>query len=276
MSAFEPTIVIDPTVNPDEANALAEQLTSPTSGPLPLMPEPPDDVITLPGGYLDSEGILHTTARIREITGADEEAMAREFKGANTNVARVVDIILRRSVLSVGSYEPVPALVLSNLLVGDRSALMLGIRILTFGRDWEVPDFPCQLCGETFGVIVELDTLAEKKLENPMVQEVDVPLRHGRVASMGLLTGGVQLEVVNAERSIPEETTLVIDRCIRRLDGKDVTTPVAKQMGMADRKKIIEALAVAQPGPQLEEVGVECTVCGQEANYALNLMDLFR
>jgi hypothetical protein len=275
MTSPEPMVVIDPMINPDQANTMAERLTSPASS-LPLMPDPPDDVITLPGGYLDGEGILHTTARIREITGADEEVMAREFKGSNTNVAKVVDIILRRSVLSVGSYDPVSALVLSNLLVGDRSALMLGIRLLTFGRDWEVPDFPCRLCGETFGTVIELDSIVEKKLENPMVQEIDIPLRRGHVATMGLLTGGVQLEIVNAERSIPEETTLVIDRCIRRLDGKEVAGPVAQQMGMADRKTIIEALAVAQPGPQMEEVSVECMACGKEANYALNLMDLFR
>jgi hypothetical protein len=269
-------IIIDPRVEPEKANAVVEALTSPASTPMPLMGEPPSNITELPGGFIDADGMLHTTARIREITGADEEAMAKEFKTPSMSVARLVDLILRRCVISVGSFDPVPPGILSSLLVGDRSALMLAIRILTFGRDWEVPDFPCRLCGAVFGTVVELDSIPMKKLENPMVQEIDVPLRHDRVATLALVTGAVQLEVSTLDRTAPEETTLAIDRCIRKIDGREVIPPLAQNMGMADRKKILEALTSAQPGPQMEEVSVQCSVCDQEANYTLNLIDLFR
>jgi hypothetical protein len=51
---------------------------------------------------------------------------------------------------------------------------------------------------------------------------------------------------------------------------------VAQKMSMADRRKIVQAMSDAQPGPRMEEVMVTCTECGQEAAYQLSLVDLFR
>jgi hypothetical protein len=140
-----------------------------------------------------------------------------------------------------------------------------------------VPDFPCRLCGETFGTIVELDSIPIKKLDNPMVQEIEVELRNDHTATLALLTGDVQLEMVgDGNRTGPEEATIAIDHCLRKLDGMPVAGPVAQKMSMADRRSVLNALAEAQPGPRMEEVVVTCTECGREANYTLSLVDLFR
>jgi len=189
----------------------------------------------------------------------------------------VVDLLLKRCVLSIGLIEPVPPGLLSKMLTGDRAALVLAVRILTFGTDWEVPDFPCKLCGQSFGTIVELDSIPIRKLENPMIQEVEVELRNGHIANVALLDGATQLEMVgDGNRTGPEEVTIAIDRCIRRLDGAPVAGHVSQKMSMADRRKIVQAMSDAQPGPQMEEVGVTCTECGREANYTVSLVDLFR
>jgi hypothetical protein len=263
LSDFTGTIV-DPRLNPEQANEIAEKATRP---PVPLMPSLPADTVPLPGGYLDEDGVLHTEARIREINGADEEAMARELRNPNVNVPKVVDLLLKRCVLEVGDIGATPKL-LGQMLTGDRGALMLAIRILTFGTDWEVPDFPCRLCGKTFGTIVELDSIEVRKMENPMVQDIEVELRNGHLALVHLLTGEVQLEMVgDGNKTGPEEATIAIDRSIRTLDGSPVMGHVAQR---------IQAMADAQPGPRMEEVGVTCTECGQEANYQLSLVDLFR
>lgn len=266
--------IIDPSVDPEQANAAIEKLTKPA---VPLMPPLPADTVTLPGGYLDEDGVLHTECRIREINGSDEEAMARELRNPTINIPKVVDLLLKRCVLGVGSYESTPKL-LGQMLSGDRSALMLAIRILTFGTDWEVPDFPCRLCGQNFGVVIELEhDIPIKKMENPMVQDVEVSLRNGHLALVHMLTGDVQLEMVgDGNRTGPEEATICIDRSIRSLDGNPVMGHIAQKMSMADRRKIIQAMSDAQPGPQMEEVVVSCTECGREATYQLNLVDLFR
>lgn len=273
MSVFNPA-PMDPALDPVAANEAVERLTKP---PIPLMATPPGDTTTLPGGYLDAEGNLHSDARIREINGSDEEAMARELRNPTINIPKVVDLLLKRTVLAVGTIDPVTPKVLGDMLTGDRAALMLAVRILTFGSDWEVPDFPCRLCGKTFGTIVELDSITTKKLDNPMVQEVEVELRNGHTALVALLSGAVQLEMVgDGNRTGPEEATIAIDRCIHKLDGLPVAGPVAQKMSMADRRKIISAMTDAQPGPRMEEVVVTCTECGREADYTVSLVDLFR
>lgn len=273
MSVFEEE-PIDPLTDPELANETVKKFTT---APVPLMQSPPGNNAQLPGGYLDAEGNLHTDARIREINGSDEEAMARELRNPNVNIPRVVDLLLKRAVLSVGNIEPASGRVLNDMLTGDRAALMMAVRMLTFGSDWEVPDFPCRMCGKTFGTIVELDTIPVKKLDNPMVQEVEVELRNDRTATVALLTGGVQLQMVgDGNRTGPEEATIAIDRCIRRLDGMPVAGPIAQKLSMADRRKIVQAISDAQPGPQLEEVMVTCMECGQEADYSVSLIDLFR
>lgn len=271
---FEPTTLVDPGVDPQRANEMVSSLTAP---PIPLMQPPPGNSTFLPGGYLDKDGVLHSEARIREINGSDEEAMARELRNPTVNIPKVVDLLLKRTVLAVGAIEPVPPWVLNDMLTGDRAAMMMAVRILTFGSDWEVPDFPCRLCNKTFGTIIELDSIDIKKLDNPMVQEINVELRHNHQATMALVTGGVQLEVVgDGNRTGPEEATIAIDRCIRKLDGVPVTGPVAQHMSMADRRTIINAISEAQPGPRLEEVMVTCMECGRETDYTISLIDLFR
>jgi hypothetical protein len=272
-TVFDPRI-IDARSDPARVNELARDATKPA---LPLMGDLPSNTTTLPGGYLDKQGVLHREARIREINGADEEAMARELRNPTVNVAKVVDLLLKRTVLAVGDIEPVPAWVLGDMLTGDRAALMLAVRILTFGSDWEVPDFPCRLCGQSFGTIVELDSIPIRDLDNPMVQEVEVELRNGHLANVGMLTGAAQLEMVgDGNRTGPEEVTIAIDRCLRAIDGNPVAGAVAQKMSMADRRTIAKAMADAQPGPRMEEVMVTCTKCDREADYTVSLVDLFR
>lgn len=243
-----------------------------------MMEAPPGNVIELPGGYIDPDGRLLTDVRIREVTGADEEALAREMRAPGYTVAKMVDMLIRRTVVAVGDITPVTPKILGELLVGDRSHILLQVRILTFGSDWEVPDFPCRICQQPFGVTVELDKdIPVKRLENPRVQDITVPLRNGREALVRLATGDVQLAMAaEMNRTMAEEQSILIDRCIRQLDGMPVVPPIARDMGMADRHKIVEAMNKAQPGPQMEEVSIPCSNCGQSASYALGLVDLFR
>jgi hypothetical protein len=266
--------VIEAVRQPELATDLAAKLTKP---PIPLMGSLPADTVVLPGGYLDSDGVLHTEARIREINGSDEEAMARELRSPTVNIPKVVDLLLKRCVLSVGLFDPVRADVLLDMLSGDRAYLMLKIRTLTFGNDWEVPDFPCRFCGQTFGTIIDLDSVPVHKLENPMVQDVEVPLRNGHLALVHLLSGAVQLEMVgDGTRTGPEEVTIAINRSLRSIDGQPVPGPMAQKISMADRRSITKAMADGQPGPVMEKVEVRCLECGQEGEYTVSLVDLFR
>jgi len=275
---FDPNVfegsLMDPTENPEQANQIVRELTSPD---VPLMPSLPSDKMFLPGGYVDQDGELHQEAHIREINGADEEAMARELRNPNVSVAKVVDLLLKRCVLEVGPHRATPQ-ILGEMLAGDRASMMLAIRVLTFGSDWEVEEFPCRLCGKNFGTVVELDSIGEKRMDNPRVQEIDVRLRNNHTATVALLDGASQMAMIgDGNRTGPEEISIAIDRCLKRYDGKPVPlNGIAQTLSMADRRAISTAMSEAQPGPKMEEVMVTCTECGQEASYSISLLDLFR
>jgi hypothetical protein len=273
----ESPYTFDPQQNPDLANQMVRDLTVKTASTPPMLEEPPGNTFILPGGYLDPEGRLHREAKIKEIIGADEEVFAREWRNPNLSIARVVDLMLRRTVVSIGDIDVTPEM-LGSLLIGDRAALLLGVRYLTFGTDWEVEEFPCRLCGETFGVIIELDKdIPMRELPDPRRQEVNVKLRNGKLATVALMTGAVQLQMVaDDNRTGAEQQTFAIDHLLKTVGGEPVHFPMAQQMGMADRRKIVQAVDDAQPGPQMEEVMVKCEKCGGEAKYTVGLMDLFR
>ena len=75
------TETISASNNPALANKLVSEALSETevAGPAPKaeIPLPPETQVELPGGLLDPFDGLVNTAEIRELTGADEEVIAR-------------------------------------------------------------------------------------------------------------------------------------------------------------------------------------------------------
>ena len=57
---------------------------------------------SLLAGYVDKDGITHSTFTLREMTGADEEFVHRS--DIKTNGAKVATALLSRCVLSVGTH----------------------------------------------------------------------------------------------------------------------------------------------------------------------------
>jgi hypothetical protein len=243
-----------------------------------MLDVPPSQIIDLPGGFLDEANTLHQQARVRELNGLDEEFLAREVLNVSIPIAKFIDTVLGRNVTHLGIIEGPPKDQLRRLLRGDRLALALGIRRLTYGDDWELRDVPCQYCQKNFDVIVELGKdLKTRGLPNPRERTVDVELRHGHRAVVRLVTGEDELAAVgDGNHTTPELTTIYIDRCLISFDGQPPQKQIAKELGVVDRQTIINALQQHQPGPIMEEVSVPCSNCGQKMNYPLNMADLFR
>jgi hypothetical protein len=84
----------------------------------------------LPGGYLDDDGVVHTKADLRPLSGREEELLARA-DGARS--AATVSEVLGRCVTRLGSLPDIDAGVIRRLLVADRQFLLLKLREATFG-----------------------------------------------------------------------------------------------------------------------------------------------
>ena len=119
-------------MSPEEKLASAKQVIA---GPVPLIEDPPSPLVTLPRGLF--KGDWHTEALVRELTGEDEEALARV-----KDLVEFYDHVLARGVEQIGAVDfrflPMGDRqgLLQSLLVGERAMLLMGIiRKLFLGKN---------------------------------------------------------------------------------------------------------------------------------------------
>src|SRR5215813_676091 len=86
--------------------------------------------VTMPGGIAVGEQ-WYRTARLRALAGHDE-AFLIEQASALTPAARLTEL-LTRCLVQLGPTVPVDAHAVRSLAIGDREALLLHLRRLTFG-----------------------------------------------------------------------------------------------------------------------------------------------
>lgn len=277
----------DPAQNPEAANFLGQlAMTGKVPGEqptVPLVPDVPDGMVTLKAGYLNADGDLLLDAEVRELTGADEEAMAKA--DATGNLTRFVDVIIERGTVSIGG-EPASKRMLDSLLIGDRDLLALAIRKVTYGRTMRLP-LICPKCKDNFDVDYDLDAdIPIKDYAHGSSRVLTVELTKGRQAVAAQFTGSIQKAVHNSEAiklNGAEINTLLLGQCLLQYNnGRTGLTPVrdaahlARTMGLRDRHRLLSALVEAQPGPKYEDVKQDCPNCEESFPLVIDYSVLFR
>ncbi|KJK55518.1 T4 family baseplate hub assembly chaperone [Saccharothrix sp. ST-888] len=242
----------------------------------PQIAPPPDLLVELEQGIL-RDGRRLRDAEVRELTGEDEEALAR----IGTNWHRILDALILRGVRNVGE-EPMSRKVADELLMGDREALILAVRRATFGDFVEFEGLPCPHCGEAVDLSLSLDDVPIVHLADRESTEFEVPLRKGATAVVRLPTGRDQNAVASLkDATTAQQNTEMLRRCLLRVESPDggVTQgslAVVRSMSMSDRLAVLEFMAVTQPGPRFNQVMFTHQTCGQEVPVPLSLAILFR
>lgn len=266
---------IDAAADPDRANAVLDGLLE--AGPAPHPPMPSLTHCTLAVGYVPEPGAEPTwKARVRELTGADEEELAR----AGTNPFRYFDMVIRRGTVEVGQ-DPASDRVLRSLTIADRDTLLLSIRIATYGDEFVWEGWHCPHCGEASDLTFHL---SEVEVNSPPLrqQEYFVNLRDGRKATLRLPNGDDQAKLYEREDyTFAEQNSIMISRCVTELvDPDGVAQPVGpelgRSLGVADRNSIIKAMGAHTFGPQLQNIKITHDACGKEAQVPLSMAALFR
>ena len=110
---------------------------------------------TLPRGYLDAEGNLHREVVLREITGADQEAMFSP--GLRQNPAKMLTALLARVIVRLGTIEKgrIDTGVTGGLVKSDRDFLLAKLKEIDSGPDLEI-DVTCPDCGRKFKATLEM------------------------------------------------------------------------------------------------------------------------
>lgn len=265
----------------ERANAEIKAAIEEAEAPAPIKAQlPPDDLVTLPGGLVKGDKIIKT-AIVKELNGEDEESLARASQSMNT--FHFFDRLLKCGVKQLGDTKD-PEDMLKDLLIGDRDALILGIRKATYGEEIEISNWKCPFCGAEATLTMSTEDIPVKEMSNPMDETVfKVPLRKGGFAEARLATGEDQIAALsNKELTTAQVETIFLKRCVLRLTdakGQEHTMQgfpsLALEMSMPDRHKVLNELRDRQPGPKYDEVKYKCESCGEDTLVAVGLGDLF-
>lgn len=250
------------------------------ANPKPEPEMPNDDLVTLPGGLKHKDTVI-TSVTIRELTGADEEALAAASRQGN--IFHFMDVVLQRGTVRFGQESPddTPKL-LKESLVGDRDAILLAIRRTTFGEEIDMFDWVCPVCSVPTQIKADVSDIPVRKPD--LEREFEVPLRHGRRAVVRLANGGDQLAVFDQDDlTTAQRNSILLSRTVRYLDQADGTrqnivgfsSTITRNLPIKDRQDILSQLASRQPGPRFNELTFRHEACGQEVPLVISIGHLF-
>jgi T4 bacteriophage base plate protein len=248
------------------------------AGPVPLIEDAPDPVVVLPRGLFHN-GIWEKEATCRELTGADEEALAKVV----TPYA-YFNSVLALGTVSIGSFDlstlaaPEREYYLGDLLLGEREQLFLKIVQVSFGNVRKM-GFTCTMCSEPQDVDLLLDTdFPPKKVENVEVTTLDHTTSKGDVVTYRGARGQDQEEVLSKKGiNVAEQSTMMIARCITKVNGEILPDPqkYARSLSIRDRQKLLELLVERQPSIDLD-ITTTCASCGAQQSLSMGWADFFR
>jgi hypothetical protein len=235
---------------------------------------PPSNEVILPGGFVLADGSLVKYAEIRELNGADEEALAK----ANSP-GKSLRVILSRGLVKIGD-EPATSKDLDTLLAGDQEAILIGIRVATFGKDLKFSGV-CPTCSNPQSFVVDLEADIEMvSLDDPFNDRVfSIDAKIGKVV-LSLPNGVTTKKLTEAEsenKSFAELVTILLSGCIVSVNEQpSMGISTALKLGISDRELLVNELYKRAPGPRLGGVTKTCKACDNEISLALGLADLFR
>ena len=232
---------------------------------------PSDTTVDLPGGYISQDGTVVKTAEVRELNGSDEEAISKAG-----SKAKALGVLLQRGLVKVGTEDATKEM-LDSLLSGDRDAILIGIRKVTFGDELKAM-VHCYSCNEDQETVVTLsEDVPVRNLDDLKGRSWVVETKRGPVA-VGLPNGLVQKKLMdNADKTSAEINTLLLSGCVMSVNGSpSMGAHTVLSLGMTDRANIVDEIIENNPGPRLGEVKKACKACGENMNLPLSLLDLFQ
>lgn len=274
---------INPADNPQAANEAIDKLMAEVNTTkLPEISLPSDDTVTLPGGLVIKDKVIREV-QVKELTGEDEEALARASQSQNPLI--FLDRLIKCGVVKIGS-EPTSEndKLLNQMLIGDREAIILGIRKVTYGASLDVEEWICPKCGSKADLEMTLDDIPVITSSDPLNdQGFEVDLRKGGKAYVNLATGADQLAIFEKpDLTQAQRETILLTRCVKTLmdeNGKELPMAafpsLARSMSIPDRHAILKELKDRQPGPKYDKIAYTCQVCETEQNVLVTIGHLF-
>lgn len=229
--------------------------------------------VPLLAGYVDKDGVLHTTFTYREMNGKDEEAISKA--DVRQNGAKMVNVLVERCVTQIGTLTKKECgarwgTVVRELLGGDLDYMAFKIRELSKGKEVEFIH-KCPNCGTKLTTIVSTD---EFQIKPYMGQSaIDFSLVRGYKDGRGelhkdgiiRLPNGFDREIVTPlfKKNPSTAMTMMLTRLIAFNDGALVTQNLVNEMTLRDRE-ILEKIIKENTFGIDTNIDIVCTSCGMD------------
>ena len=225
-------------------------------------------------GYVDKDGVLHTTFTYREMNGKDEEAISKA--DVRQNGAKMVNVLVERCVVAIGTLTKKECgarwgTIVRELLGGDLDYMAFKIRELSKGKEVEFTH-KCPNCGSKLTTIVSTDEFNIKPYMGQSV--IDFTLARGykdgkkEIHKEGVirLPNGFDREIVTPlfKKNVSTAMTMMLTRLISFNDGALVTQNLVNEMTLRDRDILEKIIKENTFGVDTTLENLTCSNCGQD------------
>lgn len=225
-------------------------------------------------GYVDKDGVLHTTFTYREMNGKDEEAISKA--DVRQNGAKMVNILVERCVVAIGTLTKKDCgvrwgTIVRELLGGDLDYMAFKIRELSKGKDVEFQHV-CPNCKTKLTSIVSTDEFNIKPYMGRSA--IDFTLVRGykdgknEVHKDGVirLPNGFDREIVTPlfKKNVSTAMTMMLTRLISFNDGALVTQNLVNEMTLRDREILEKIIKENTFGIDTSIENLTCSSCGYD------------
>ena len=234
----------------------------------------PTEIVELPSkGILYPEGspLREGTIEMKYMTAREEDILT------SANLIRqgvVLDKLFQSMIVSPIKY--------SDLIVGDKNAIMVAARILGYGKDYEV-SVTCPSCGKAESHHIDLTSLTTKEVTTDGIAKMIAPNRFElelpqtkRTVVFQLLSHGLDSEIdkqldilkkVAKKDSVDTELTTRLKRLIVSVDGIEeqayINNFVDNELFAMDSRVLRAQIKDVAPDQPLV-FNFECPSCGHE------------
>lgn len=236
---------------------------------------------TLPVGYTDENGRVHTLVKLKPMTGAVEEAMSDPK--VRENGGKVVTELILGVIESLGSLKKVTRDVVRKLSAIDRDFILVMNRRYSIG---EVVNYlgNCTECGGKNDINADLGSLEVNYLGEEDERTITFPLVHGvknradvvcKNVTIRLADGAIQERIAPIMRINPAQAmTAMLQMITVDIEGVEFLDPdVFKNMTKKDRDLIAKKMSEIVAGVKLE-ITVVCAECGKEFTSVIPVTSL--
>lgn len=238
----------------------------------------------LPGGYHDSDGILHREVELAPLTGREEELLA---ECELSRSATFLPLLITRCVQRIGTVSSISHDLVRHLLIADRLFLILKLRETTFGPQVQATVLcPWQDCGKKVDIDFSLQDLPVRESEDKgplytceLSPEAALSGERGekyREVTFRLPNGEDYDAIVQlCEEDEAKALAMLLTRCVQRIGPlRDLGAETIRRLSPQARMEIERCMEEAAPQIDLT-LGAYCLECEREFSVPFDLLGFF-